>query len=544
MSERLYHDDFFDDWGAFLHLAPEWGSQDWTERAMSDVHSSEADGEEEENHNDENDENNDDDDGVYEEFESDEREQETTVTQSGRLMQHDANHHHPYSTPPQKLEVLPVAPDGTVITATTHLPPIHIYLSNWGPEHGRAGDTLELLFNAPQTFTSAVYSVQFGFYLENAVSQVVLHSGAVMLSLGVPELSWTGYMESDVPVALVLDAGDAGRWAGHVGLFGYVDVKIEHGKQITYYPNGTHDPHIDLPPTPQSSLSPSLPGSDADLSTDEDRLMTPDLSNCTYGIPIIPQTPPFPGLLASLTPPSPADHFRCKHPTMMPISPVASTASSWSSDSYFRCADGVRWNDEEEVGVEKETEEGEENDMDEESEARESSAGEMDAWEIDEAIERMGDANVWTPQERQAGRRIVQIVRTFPNPTTLSYRVTPYNPSLPTADPSSTHLVSSINWREKGGCYITSVDFISMLEFVLQQRYTTEAKNRIRRNLESLRPCTISRKPTSSFFTQIMAYPNPRPRNIEKDIKIYPWRKLRGAIGKIVAKREKILWGE
>ena len=65
-----------------------------------------------------------------------------------------------------------------------------------------------------------------------------------------------------------------------------------------------------------------------------------------------------------------------------------------------------------------------------------------------------------------------------------------------------------------------------------------EEKNRIRRNLEGLRPVTVSKnKPGSEdFFKLIMGFPNPKPRNIEKDIKVFPWEVLEAAVKKIISK--------
>lgn len=85
---------------------------------------------------------------------------------------------------------------------------------------------------------------------------------------------------------------------------------------------------------------------------------------------------------------------------------------------------------------------------------------------------------------------------------------------------------------------MTSVDCILLLEALISVRFTVEEKNRIRRNLEGFRPLTVAKcKPdTSEFFRLIMAFPNPKPRNIEKDVKVFPWRILGYALQKIVSK--------
>lgn len=87
-------------------------------------------------------------------------------------------------------------------------------------------------------------------------------------------------------------------------------------------------------------------------------------------------------------------------------------------------------------------------------------------------------------------------------------------------------------------CYVTSVDAIYLLEALVGTRFTVEEKNRIRRNLEGFRPITVSKaKPGSEdFFKLIMNFPNPKPRNIEKDVKVFPWEILGPALKKIIGK--------
>ena len=69
-------------------------------------------------------------------------------------------------------------------------------------------------------------------------------------------------------------------------------------------------------------------------------------------------------------------------------------------------------------------------------------------------------------------------------------------------------------------------------------RFTVEEKNRIRRNLEGFRPLTVSKGKADSeeFFKVIMAFPIPKPRNIEKDVKVFHWKDLASALKKIIGK--------
>ncbi|EME47753.1 hypothetical protein DOTSEDRAFT_69633 [Dothistroma septosporum NZE10] len=151
---------------------------------------------------------------------------------------------------------------------------------------------------------------------------------------------------------------------------------------------------------------------------------------------------------------------------------------------------------------------------------------------IDGDLNAMADK--WTEAEWESKRRLVQFRRsqtgsvisaTF-EPVTLEDRI-----------PNSI-CVSCIWWEEKQECYVTSVDTISLLESLVAVRFTVEEKNRIRRNLEGFRPATVSKTKQDSeeFFKLIMGFPNPKPRNIEKDVKVFPWRILATALKKIIGK--------
>jgi hypothetical protein len=98
--------------------------------------------------------------------------------------------------------------------------------------------------------------------------------------------------------------------------------------------------------------------------------------------------------------------------------------------------------------------------------------------------------------------------------------------------------ISCIYWEGKDECFVTSVDTIYLLESLVGVRFTVEEKNRIRRNLEGFRPLTVSKAKADSedFFKVIMGFPAPKPRNIEKDVKDFPWKILSHALKKIIGK--------
>ncbi|KAI8060827.1 hypothetical protein BC940DRAFT_311189 [Gongronella butleri] len=124
----------------------------------------------------------------------------------------------------------------------------------------------------------------------------------------------------------------------------------------------------------------------------------------------------------------------------------------------------------------------------------------------------------------------------MPSMASSSSQVSFYTPSMPSQPPTT--VVSCIYWHERGDYYITSVDCIHLLENLLDTRFNVEEKNRVRRNLEGFRPITVSksRANTAEFFKLIMGFPNPKPRNIEKDVKVFDWRSLPYLLKKIITK--------
>jgi hypothetical protein len=140
----------------------------------------------------------------------------------------------------------------------------------------------------------------------------------------------------------------------------------------------------------------------------------------------------------------------------------------------------------------------------------------------------------WTKDECEVQRRLVQFRRSQTGSviTATFEAVTPETRAPPHS------CVSCIWWEDKGECFVTSVDTIQLLEALVAVRFTVEEKNRIRRNLEGFRPATVSKAKQDSeeFFKLIMGFPSPKPRNIEKDVKVFPWRVLATALKKIIGK--------
>lgn len=147
-------------------------------------------------------------------------------------------------------------------------------------------------------------------------------------------------------------------------------------------------------------------------------------------------------------------------------------------------------------------------------------------------------AQGWSKEELINQRRLVQFTRSQTGSTIQAdfKAVTPEDRS-----PNSI-CISCIAWEGKSECYVTSVDTIYLLESLVAVRFTVEEKNRIRRNLEGFRPLTVSKAKADSeeFFKVIMGFPAPKPRNIEKDVKVFPWKVLAHALKKIIGKYVRI----
>lgn len=141
----------------------------------------------------------------------------------------------------------------------------------------------------------------------------------------------------------------------------------------------------------------------------------------------------------------------------------------------------------------------------------------------------------WTEEEMQDQRRLVkfEFVR-----ISFSDYLVKFKPIPKSEFTNNAAIISCIFWKEKELHIVTSVDIILLLEYLIQQSFSIEEKNRIRRNLQSLKPSTISRtnKNYNRFFLLLMSMEDPRPRNIEKDLKVFKWSDLFNALNKVISK--------
>ena len=143
-------------------------------------------------------------------------------------------------------------------------------------------------------------------------------------------------------------------------------------------------------------------------------------------------------------------------------------------------------------------------------------------------------AGDWAEEEIKHGRRLIRFYSRFDG-----QKLTVTCERIKQEDYVEGDAVISCIYRvDTNSCYVTSVDIICLLENLSNAPFAIEEKNRIRRNLEGFRPKTVSknRSGTEDFFQQIMDFPAPKPRNIEKDVKVFDWAVLPQALDKILSK--------
>lgn len=150
-------------------------------------------------------------------------------------------------------------------------------------------------------------------------------------------------------------------------------------------------------------------------------------------------------------------------------------------------------------------------------------------------------AHRWTPAEIDARRRVV----VFAHRLEPTLQIPSFRPLAAGEDPSNSLCVSCIYWAARGDWFITGLEVVTLLERLLAapMRFCMEEKNQLRRILDSFGPLDVKREDpdTEGFFRLIMAFPDPKPRNIEATVRVFPWsvlaRMLQSIIGGCVSLR-------
>lgn len=143
----------------------------------------------------------------------------------------------------------------------------------------------------------------------------------------------------------------------------------------------------------------------------------------------------------------------------------------------------------------------------------------------------------WIDQEISVGRRLVHLKVARESYANFHIDFEAISPESCTSGDRRL-VISCIKWEEKSRFVVTSVDVILVLECLVGEQFSIEEKSRIRRNLQFLKPWTITRSNNESkrIFNSLMAMENPRPRNIEKDLKVFEWGELFVAVRKVLSK--------
>lgn len=149
--------------------------------------------------------------------------------------------------------------------------------------------------------------------------------------------------------------------------------------------------------------------------------------------------------------------------------------------------------------------------------------------ELDGDLRRLG-RNL-TDEELARRRRLVRFIREEKgNTIRLSFH------PIREEDYSEEFFAISCIYREDSSdTWFTSVDMMRLVEFISQEECNHE-KGRLRRNLEFLRPTTVSRMVRPHLFHMLMEFSTPKPRTIEKSIKLFKWSSLVAGLHKVMEK--------
>ena len=150
----------------------------------------------------------------------------------------------------------------------------------------------------------------------------------------------------------------------------------------------------------------------------------------------------------------------------------------------------------------------------------------------------------WTKAEHKVRRRLVEFRRAQIGGALVCLESAIAGADAASKQPSIT--ISCIQWpNEPEYFFVTSFNVIRLVEFTLQTTMTTEIKNRARRNMASIPSRTLPRvkipeEPDIDLedepYALVMSFDSPKPRSIEKSIKVFDWKHLEGCISKILSR--------
>jgi hypothetical protein len=140
----------------------------------------------------------------------------------------------------------------------------------------------------------------------------------------------------------------------------------------------------------------------------------------------------------------------------------------------------------------------------------------------------------WTEEELGIGRRLAKFATVREgNNFILSCEIIRQE----AYDPEDV-VISCIYYKGTDEYYVTSVDILYLFENVADEALGTSEKTRLRRNIQSFLPTRVEKadREYGELYTQIMKFPPPKPRTIEKKIKVFRWVLLEDILSKIASK--------
>ncbi|KAF5863911.1 hypothetical protein ETB97_009018 [Aspergillus alliaceus] len=138
----------------------------------------------------------------------------------------------------------------------------------------------------------------------------------------------------------------------------------------------------------------------------------------------------------------------------------------------------------------------------------------------------------WAKEEITQLRRIVRFYCYYRDTNCIRVGILPVSGHQETA---SSMCVSCIYWHSRGDYFITSVDIIRLLQYLLQRSIPPAERSRIRQNLKTIRSRVVSRheQETSQLAETIEAFEYPKAIGAPKAIKIFHWKDLEFALTRI-----------
>lgn len=154
----------------------------------------------------------------------------------------------------------------------------------------------------------------------------------------------------------------------------------------------------------------------------------------------------------------------------------------------------------------------------------------------------------WSKKEKAIGRRLVRFERRQAGPVVrLTFETQPPQESYEDTE----RIISCISWPQgRVGYFLTSFDVLKLAEYILGTSMNTEVKNRARRNMAAVASKTLAKgdyeldtslDADNEAFLKVMSFDDPKPRSIEKSIKIYDWFDLKHCLEKILSRFVRVL---